>query len=147
MATLVMLKGPNPGHPFDLARDKVVIGRNPDCDIVVTGGAVSREHTQVFRQNNQFFVKDLGHLIGRREAFPNFPTDRLFAHVFADLARDLEMHVGVEQASADFLQALVDLRLGESAGAAELLKGCCQSVGQSIEHAIGIIRFRRVNEA
>lgn len=59
MATLVMLKGPNPGHRLDLVRDKVVIGRNPDCDVVVTGGAVSREHTQVFRQNNQFFVKDL----------------------------------------------------------------------------------------
>ncbi len=59
MASLLMLKGPNPGHRFELSQDKVVLGRNPECDIVISGPAVSREHAQILRMQSQFFVKDL----------------------------------------------------------------------------------------
>ena len=59
MASLVVLKGPNQGQRVELDRDKIVLGRNPDCDLVVPGPAVSREHAQILRINNCYYIKDL----------------------------------------------------------------------------------------
>jgi serine phosphatase RsbU (regulator of sigma subunit) len=41
-----------------LDRDKVVLGRNPDCHIVIGGHAVSREHAHILRVQGKFFIED-----------------------------------------------------------------------------------------
>lgn len=59
MAVLQVLKGLNPGQLFQLDRDKMVMGRHPDCEIVLDVGAVSRQHAQIIRDNGAFYVEDL----------------------------------------------------------------------------------------
>jgi serine phosphatase RsbU (regulator of sigma subunit)/pSer/pThr/pTyr-binding forkhead associated (FHA) protein len=43
-----------------LEGDRSILGRHPDCDIVLDVGAVSRHHAQVVRVEDDFFVEDLG---------------------------------------------------------------------------------------
>jgi phosphoserine phosphatase RsbU/P len=59
MATLKVHKGPNPGQEYKLDRDNHVMGRHPDCEIVLDVGAVSRQHARILRQNGSFYVEDL----------------------------------------------------------------------------------------
>lgn len=58
-ATLTILRGENQGKRITLSNDKLVIGRSPDCGLVIPINAVSREHAQLVRINNQWYVKDL----------------------------------------------------------------------------------------
>src|SRR5262249_41962153 len=44
---------------FTLESERAVLGRHPECDIVLDVGAISRQHAQILRVNNQFFVEDL----------------------------------------------------------------------------------------
>ncbi len=58
MAALQILKGPNEGQVIPLDGDRFVIGRNPDCGIVIPLTSVSREHAQVVRKSGKFFIED-----------------------------------------------------------------------------------------
>lgn len=59
MAVLQVLNGLNPGQQFPLDREKSVLGRSPDCDIVLDVGAVSRFHAQILQTGADYFVEDL----------------------------------------------------------------------------------------
>lgn len=59
MATLLLLKGSNPGQRFEIRSERTVIGRHPECDIVVDAGAVSRQHARINQSNGAFFLEDL----------------------------------------------------------------------------------------
>jgi len=59
MAMLRVLRGLNPGQLFLLQQDSVVLGRNPDCDIVLEVGAVSRQHARLLNVEGQYYVEDL----------------------------------------------------------------------------------------
>lgn len=59
MAWLQILKGPKAGQLIELAKDKNVIGRHPDCEIMLDANAVSRQHAQVLHAGEQFEVEDL----------------------------------------------------------------------------------------
>lgn len=59
MAVLHVLKGLNPGQIFSLDGEKMILGRHPDCDIVLDVGAISRQHAQITASGNEFFVEDL----------------------------------------------------------------------------------------
>jgi serine phosphatase RsbU (regulator of sigma subunit)/pSer/pThr/pTyr-binding forkhead associated (FHA) protein len=59
MACLQVLKGLNPGQLFPVDKDRFILGRHPDCDIVLDIGAVSRQHAQIVRENGDYFVEDL----------------------------------------------------------------------------------------
>lgn len=59
MAVLQVLKGLNPGQIFPLDGEKMVLGRHPDCDIVLDVGAVSRQHAQIIASGGDYFVEDL----------------------------------------------------------------------------------------
>jgi len=48
-----------PGKLFSLSGEKMILGRHPECDIVLDVGAVSRQHAVVVRSNNDFYVEDL----------------------------------------------------------------------------------------
>jgi serine phosphatase RsbU (regulator of sigma subunit)/pSer/pThr/pTyr-binding forkhead associated (FHA) protein len=58
MATLLLLKGGNQGQRVQLDADKTVLGRNPDCHVVISGTAVSRAHAQIVRVNGKFYIED-----------------------------------------------------------------------------------------
>ena len=59
MAILQISSGPQKGRQYDLSQEKYVLGRHPECDIVVDTGAVSRYHAQVLHEEERFFVEDL----------------------------------------------------------------------------------------
>src|SRR5262245_23431363 len=59
MAVLQVLRGLTQGQIFPLNGDRLVLGRHPECDIVLDVGAVSRQHAVILRMNNEFYVEDL----------------------------------------------------------------------------------------
>ena len=59
MAVLQALNGLNAGQLFPLESKRAVLGRHPDCDIVLDVGAVSRQHAQILELDNLFYVEDL----------------------------------------------------------------------------------------
>jgi len=60
MASLKILQGSKQGQTFELKGQRWVVGRSPDCDVVVDVAAVSRRHVILTDESGQFFVKDLG---------------------------------------------------------------------------------------
>ncbi|MHC4176941.1 MAG: SpoIIE family protein phosphatase [Planctomycetota bacterium] len=60
MAVLRAMQGLNPGQLFPLERESSILGRHPDCDIVLESGAVSRQHARVTCAAGEYYVEDLG---------------------------------------------------------------------------------------
>jgi serine phosphatase RsbU (regulator of sigma subunit)/pSer/pThr/pTyr-binding forkhead associated (FHA) protein len=58
MATLHVLKGANEGSLIHLDGDKFILGRNPDCGIVIPITSVSREHAQILRIQGRYYIED-----------------------------------------------------------------------------------------
>ena len=59
MAVLRALRGLNPGQVFPVEGESAILGRHPDCDIVLEIGAVSRQHARIVKVNDDYFVEDL----------------------------------------------------------------------------------------
>ena len=58
MALLRAMNGVNPGKLFPVG-DSAVLGRHPDCGIVLDVGAVSRQHARITKSGEDFLVEDL----------------------------------------------------------------------------------------
>ncbi|MFN0196872.1 MAG: SpoIIE family protein phosphatase [Planctomycetaceae bacterium] len=77
MAVLEVLEGSTPGQILELKEDRTVLGRHPNCQIVLDHEAVSRHHAQILDSHGSYYLEDLrsrngtllnGELIeGRRE--------------------------------------------------------------------------------
>jgi len=59
MARLVVLRGPGRGRAFDVA-GRAGIGRLPSNQIQLPGDKISRRHAEILRENDRWFVADLG---------------------------------------------------------------------------------------
>ena len=59
MAILQVVRGPNVGETYPLRDGKAVMGRHPQCDILIDVGAVSRQHAQIVGEAEAYFVEDL----------------------------------------------------------------------------------------
>ncbi len=58
MPSLHILKGANEGALIPLDGERFVIGRNPDCGIVIPVTSVSREHASILRVQGRYFIED-----------------------------------------------------------------------------------------
>lgn len=58
MPSLHVLKGANEGTVIPLDGEKYILGRNPDCGIVIPITSVSREHAQIVRVQGRYFIED-----------------------------------------------------------------------------------------
>jgi pSer/pThr/pTyr-binding forkhead associated (FHA) protein len=47
MASIIVVSGPNEGDYYPLAGEKVVIGRDEECEIQIVDDLVSREHVSI----------------------------------------------------------------------------------------------------
>ena len=114
MAVLQVLKGMTPGQVFQLTEERMVLGRHPDCQIVLDVGAVSRQHAVVIKSNNQFYVEDLksrngtyvnGELVhGRRHLQENDRVkvcDIVFAFHAASPQRDAGAPLAISDTAPD----------------------------------------------
>lgn len=59
MASLTVNNGPEAGRRYDVGTNTQVMGRHPECDIVIDIGAVSRHHAQVVFEAGRYFLEDL----------------------------------------------------------------------------------------
>lgn len=59
MASLTVNNGPESGRRYDMGASTIVMGRHPECNIVIDIGAVSRHHAQVVYEGGKYFVEDL----------------------------------------------------------------------------------------
>ncbi|MCX7967320.1 MAG: FHA domain-containing protein [Armatimonadetes bacterium] len=55
------LSGPEDGKIVGFSKDRVIIGRAEDCDLVLAhDSTVSRRHAQVLCEGESLFIEDLG---------------------------------------------------------------------------------------
>lgn len=59
MAVIAFLKGANQGSTMELQGEKIVMGRNADCAVVLNVPAVSREHAVIRRIQGKFYIEDM----------------------------------------------------------------------------------------
>ena len=59
-AELVTIDRGKSGRAFPLTKDRVIIGRLAESDVVVPDPGVSRRHAEVRRENGDFVISDLG---------------------------------------------------------------------------------------
>lgn len=57
--SLIITVGPTMGQKYKLNQPKMVMGRHPDCEIVIDAGAVSRQHAQIILADDNFYIEDL----------------------------------------------------------------------------------------
>ncbi len=60
MPTLIMQEGQDAGRSWPIEKDRVIIGRGEDCDVVLGERRVSRRHAQIRRLDSQYVLEDLG---------------------------------------------------------------------------------------
>jgi pSer/pThr/pTyr-binding forkhead associated (FHA) protein len=63
-ALLLVKHGPNAGSTFLLDGSTTTVGRNTDSDVFLDDVTVSRKHAEFRRQDDGFYVHDLGSLNG-----------------------------------------------------------------------------------
>lgn len=59
MAQIAFLKGISQGTTVKLEGERIVLGRNADCGVVLNEPAVSREHAVIRKIQGKFFIEDL----------------------------------------------------------------------------------------
>jgi sigma-B regulation protein RsbU (phosphoserine phosphatase) len=74
MFYIVANNGPQAGRKYELTADKYILGRHPDCQIVIEVGAVSRNHCQIVREGNDYKIEDLN---SRNGTFVNEEPDKV----------------------------------------------------------------------
>ena len=74
MFYLLALSGPQSGKRYEIKGEKCILGRHPDCHIVIEVTAVSRNHCQIVREGNSCYLEDLG---SRNGTFLNSETSKI----------------------------------------------------------------------
>jgi serine phosphatase RsbU (regulator of sigma subunit) len=59
MPFLLAENGPLASHQYPLHGQRVIMGRHPNCDLVIDQGAVSRQHAQLTRVADDYYLEDL----------------------------------------------------------------------------------------
>ena len=59
MPYLDVITGTAMGSRYPLEKSQYVLGRHPDCDIVLESGSVSRQHARISKSGNNFVLEDL----------------------------------------------------------------------------------------
>jgi serine phosphatase RsbU (regulator of sigma subunit) len=59
MAILQLTNAAGTADQFTIDGDRAVLGRHPDCDVVLDAASVSRQHAQIVRDQGHYFVEDL----------------------------------------------------------------------------------------
>jgi|ERR1051325_5203218 pSer/pThr/pTyr-binding forkhead associated (FHA) protein len=60
MSVIVILRGPEAGKYFSLAKERTTLGRNTDCDISLPGKQISRQHAHLHVRDQNILLEDLG---------------------------------------------------------------------------------------
>jgi pSer/pThr/pTyr-binding forkhead associated (FHA) protein len=66
MASLQIRVGNTQVWHYSLEDEQTILGRNPDCDVVIPSLCAARKHARITRVGDQFFVEDMDTLGGTR---------------------------------------------------------------------------------
>lgn len=92
MAYLHSLSGTSFGKRYDLTKTETILGRHPECDVVLDAGAVSRQHAKVVLTDGEYLLADLNSRNG------TFLNGRLISQPTAlqdgDLIRICDLELG-----------------------------------------------------
>lgn len=66
MGVLIGMSQEVKGRTLDVGDERVTIGRKPENQVTVENASVSGRHCEVYRENEQYFVEDLGSTNGTR---------------------------------------------------------------------------------
>lgn len=59
MAVLKVIQGSCPGQLIELHGERTIMGRHPNCHIVLDNAAVSRNHAQILENHGSYYLEDL----------------------------------------------------------------------------------------
>jgi len=59
MAFLLAIDGPQAGQEFEITGQETILGRHPQCDVVIDVGAVSRHHARIRYVNGEYRIEDM----------------------------------------------------------------------------------------
>ena len=59
MAHLRSLSDPKAIHPLDLRGEEFVVGRHPDCNLVIDAASISRRHAAFTFDGSDYYIQDL----------------------------------------------------------------------------------------
>lgn len=59
MAVLRVIRGQASQPAFPIIRERTVLGRHPECDVVLDNIAISRQHAQILESHGSYFLEDL----------------------------------------------------------------------------------------
>lgn len=59
MAQLRLIQGAAQEAVYPLVKDCTILGRHPNCDIVLEVGAVSRQHARIIKDHSGYYLEDL----------------------------------------------------------------------------------------
>ena len=57
---LKIAEGKDAGKEFEFDQDSVLIGRTPECDVVLYDAGVSRKHCRIFGEGRRYLIEDMG---------------------------------------------------------------------------------------
>jgi pSer/pThr/pTyr-binding forkhead associated (FHA) protein/response regulator RpfG family c-di-GMP phosphodiesterase len=60
MPHLRIKTGPQVGKIFDIASDSIKLGREGSCSVILNENGVSREHAEIYKVGDMYFIRDLG---------------------------------------------------------------------------------------
>jgi len=60
MPKLVCIRGANKGDQFTITEGSLIIGRNPNCGIILFDKKCSRNHCQIYKKGSYYAIEDLG---------------------------------------------------------------------------------------
>lgn len=66
MATIKIISGANTGETYSLDARETMLGRHPDCQVVLKDSTVSRRHARFVKQGEHFVIDDVGSQHGTR---------------------------------------------------------------------------------
>jgi len=98
MALLVAINGDAFGEQHTIRNARTVMGRHPDCEIVLDAAAVSRQHAQIVQESDVYYVEDLhsrngtfvnGELINGRRALEDGDRIKICDLNFAFFLKEL----------------------------------------------------------
>jgi pSer/pThr/pTyr-binding forkhead associated (FHA) protein len=66
MASLHAVAGNTHVWDYSLEKEQTILGRNPDCDVVIPSLCADRRHARIIRVGDQFYVEDMNSRGGTR---------------------------------------------------------------------------------
>src|SRR5262245_50035741 len=126
-ASLHILKGASQGKRVPLEKDTTILGRNPECGVVIPVTSVSREHAQILRIQGRYYIEDMqsrngtfvnNQAISGRTQLQNNDRIRIcdFLATFLDGGNGLDPDTVEDEASEEVSGSTIEASMSHNSG-------------------------------